>query len=185
MESACLDFLNSEFRDFRGRWVRDDLLQPTWLEAFLVRWNLQVSEAADAPPLDLLLALRTLLQRIVEVLASGNQPSMTDMSALNAYLLNAPLQRHLLQEGQQYRLAMIPLERNWHWVHAEIVASFAELLVKHDPLRLKVCANEHCRYVFYDESKSRTRRYCTIDKCANLVKVRRFRARQRDEPEEI
>ncbi|HTD18809.1 MAG TPA: hypothetical protein VK667_04690, partial [Ktedonobacteraceae bacterium] len=38
MDALCLDFLNSEFRDFRGRWVKDQLLEAGWLEQFLIRW---------------------------------------------------------------------------------------------------------------------------------------------------
>lgn len=180
MESACLDFLNSEFRDFRGRWVRDDLLQPGWLEQFLARWDLQVAVPLEPATLDALQALRALLLRVVDGLVSGDQSSPADLDALNTYLLKVPLVRRLAQAGKQYYLEMMPLKKNWDWVQAEIVASFADLLTNYDLRRIKICANTHCRYVFYDESKSRTSRYCTIDKCANLVKVRRFRARHRN-----
>ena len=50
-------------------------------------------------------------------------------------------------------------------------------LAYHDPKRLKICANTYCRGIFYDESKSRTKLYCTPEKCANLWKARRYRAR--------
>jgi len=43
MDAACIDFMNSEFRDFRGRWVRDDLLQPVRLDRFQARWRLDIS----------------------------------------------------------------------------------------------------------------------------------------------
>src|SRR6185312_7968664 len=179
MDTICLDFINSEFRDFRGRWVRDDLQQPGWLEQFLVKWGLQVDRPPDEATLTTLVALRTLLRSLIEALAEG-QIDEQEQAALNAILLKMPLRHHLVKDTTGYRLEMVPLKKDWDWVQAEIAASFAHLLVDQDRKRLKICANPNCRWVFYDESKSRTRRYCTSDKCANLLKVRRFRARRKN-----
>jgi len=71
MDTICLDFINSEFRDFRGRWVRDDLQRPGWLEQFLVKWGLQVDRPPDAAMLTTLVALRTLLRSMIESLVEG------------------------------------------------------------------------------------------------------------------
>jgi predicted RNA-binding Zn ribbon-like protein len=179
MDTICLDFINSQFRDFRGRWVRDDLQQPDWLEQFLFRWGLQVDHPPDAATLTTLVALRTLLCSMIEALVEG-QITDHDQAALNAVLLKMPLSRRLMKGPKGYQLEMVPLQKNWDWVQAEIAASFAHLLADHDPRRLKICANTNCRWVFYDESKSRTRLYCTPDKCANLLKARRFRARHKN-----
>ncbi|HTK10547.1 MAG TPA: CGNR zinc finger domain-containing protein [Ktedonobacteraceae bacterium] len=176
MDALCLDFINSEFRDFRGRWVRDDLQQPVWMEQFLAKWGLQTASLPDADVLVRLVALRTLLRRMVESLATG-QLASTDLAELNSLLRKGVFSRSLLHAGESYRVELIPLQKDWEWVQAEIAASFAHLLADCDVRRLKICANTHCRWVFYDESKSRTRSYCTADKCANLLKVRRFRAR--------
>ncbi len=179
MDTICLDFINSEFRDFRGRWVRDDLQQPGWLEQFLVKWGLQVDRPPDTATLTTLITLRTLLRSMIEALVEG-QIADHDLAALNAVLLKMPLNRHLVKDIEGYRLEMVPLKKDWDWVQAEVAASFAHLLAYHDPRRLKVCGNTNCRGVFYDESKSRTKLYCTPDKCANLMKVRRFRARHKN-----
>ena len=178
MDSIYLDFINSEFRDFRGRWVRDDLQQPGWLEHFLVKWGLQVDHPPDAATLITLVVLRTFLRSLTEALVEG-QIADHDLAALNAVLLKMPLNRRLVKDSEGYRLDMVPLKKDWDWVQAEIAASFAHVLADHDPKRLKICANTHCRGVFYDESKSRTKLYCTPEKCANLLKARRFRARHK------
>ncbi len=185
MNAASLDFINSEFRDFRGRWVRDDLQRPEWLEQFLMRWGLQIGDPPDSTTMDELMVLRSLLCHIVEALSRG-QISDDDLAALNTILRSAPSIRHLSRDNEingyrKYQLDLVPLKKDWSWVQAEIVASFADLLIQHDSQRLKICQNSNCRWIFYDESKSRTRRYCTVDKCANLMKVRRFRARRRGE----
>jgi predicted RNA-binding Zn ribbon-like protein len=180
MDSICIDFINSEFRDFRGRWVRDDLLQPGWLEHFLVKWGLQIDRPPDAATLTTLVSLRTLLRSMIEALVEG-QIADHDQAALNVILLKMPLNRRLEKDTGGYRLEMAPLKRDWEWVQAEVAASFAHVLVHQDPRRLKICANSNCLGVFYDESRSRTKLYCTPEKCANLMKARRFRTRHKND----
>lgn len=45
--------------------------------------------------------------------------------------------------------------------------------------RLKMCASDECRRVFYDRSKPATRRWCMSDLCGNRMKTRAYRERQR------
>jgi predicted RNA-binding Zn ribbon-like protein len=45
--------------------------------------------------------------------------------------------------------------------------------------RLKMCASEECRRVFYDRSKPGTRRWCQAVLCGNRLKTRAYRERQR------
>lgn len=178
MDSLCLDFLNSDWRDFRGRWREERLLQPEWLEEFLTRWNLQVTEPISPRILNDLLELRTLMRRIVESLRAKSS-AVEDLDTLNSLLHDTPFVYRLLWHNGEYRMEAVPLTRDWRWVMAEIVTSFADLLVRHDSRRLKICENPYCCGIFYDESKSRSKRWCTNDKCANLWKVRRFRTRKR------
>jgi predicted RNA-binding Zn ribbon-like protein len=45
--------------------------------------------------------------------------------------------------------------------------------------RLKMCAAEECRRVFFDRSKPATRRWCMSTLCGNRIKTRNYRERQR------
>jgi predicted RNA-binding Zn ribbon-like protein len=45
--------------------------------------------------------------------------------------------------------------------------------------RLRPCANEDCRSVFWDASKNRSGRWCSMEACGNKAKVRAYRARER------
>jgi predicted RNA-binding Zn ribbon-like protein len=45
--------------------------------------------------------------------------------------------------------------------------------------RMKMCAAEECRRVFYDRSKPATRRWCMSTLCGNRMNTRTYRARQR------
>jgi predicted RNA-binding Zn ribbon-like protein len=43
--------------------------------------------------------------------------------------------------------------------------------------RVKLCAAETCRWAFLDESRNRSRAWCSMDVCGNRAKARAFRAR--------
>ena len=44
--------------------------------------------------------------------------------------------------------------------------------------RLKVCPNDACQWAFYDRSRNRSGRWCTMEVCGNRMKARAFRQRQ-------
>ncbi|MEA2408106.1 MAG: hypothetical protein QOE69_2225 [Thermoleophilaceae bacterium] len=45
--------------------------------------------------------------------------------------------------------------------------------------RLKACPREECEWAFYDRSKNRSGRWCTMESCGNLEKAKAFRERRR------
>lgn len=45
--------------------------------------------------------------------------------------------------------------------------------------RMKVCPSDTCQWAFYDHSRNRSRRWCTMDVCGNRQKSRTFRERNR------
>jgi len=51
-----------------------------------------------------------------------------------------------------------------------------ELLQTADPRRLRRCAAaEGCGWLFYDETRSGSRRWCSMETCGTLEKMRRYR----------
>ncbi len=44
--------------------------------------------------------------------------------------------------------------------------------------RLKLCAEHTCGWVFYDRSKNRSGRWCSMRVCGNRTKIRAYRQRQ-------
>jgi len=176
--NLCLEFLNSEWGDFRGRFRRDQLEQPAWVQDFLKRWGLEVAEPFTAEHLKALVDLRSVLRQIFETLPAG-EPPREALDALNRILLGVPPVRRLVWSPERgYELEEAPAVKDWRWVMTEIAAAFADLLVNSEKKRLKVCQNPYCRGYYYDDTKSGTQRWC-IPQCANLWKARRFRARQR------
>ena len=62
---------------------------------------------------------------------------------------------------------------------ARIVEPFVTELATGDPDRVRVCANDRCAWVFYDESRGGQRRWCEMASCGNRAKAARHRARKK------
>jgi predicted RNA-binding Zn ribbon-like protein len=60
-----------------------------------------------------------------------------------------------------------------------VAQSAAELLTSPMLGRVKVCAGEGCGWVFLDESRNGSRRWCDSRDCGNRERVRRYLARKR------
>jgi predicted RNA-binding Zn ribbon-like protein len=180
LEFACLDLVNSDWHDHRGSGSRREYLDDrAWLTRFADKWGFSEAGEPDGTAVARLKYLRALLREMLEALAEGKRPSARQVSELNSVMGASPTVRVLQASGESYRLELVPKAKDWDWVAAEIAASFAEMVTKHDPTRVRVCANPVCHWVFYDESRNRTRRWCE-NTCANLLKVRRFRERRRN-----
>lgn len=62
---------------------------------------------------------------------------------------------------------------------ARLVEPVAELVAGGRTERLRVCASETCRWVFYDVSRAGKRVWCDMRTCGNRAKARRHRERAR------
>lgn len=179
MEILVVDFLNSEWRDWRGSGTATERLSDSqWVRRFLSRWDLE-GPTPDEQTLHVLIRFRALLQRMVRGLDTGKHPAPEDLDQLNDLLRLAPLSRQVIRTDDEYRVLLLPNATGWDRVIAQVAASFADLLAAGDLRRIKLCQNPNCLWVFYDQSKNRARRWCDDSACGNLDKVRRFRARKR------
>ena len=60
--------------------------------------------------------------------------------------------------------------------------SAVELLTSEDPGRIKVCLGgdgSSCLWLFFDATKNRIRRWCSMEDCGSSAKARRQTARRR------
>lgn len=178
-EFACIDFVNSEFKDHTGSDRRFDRLPLSqWQRAFLDRWKWEAPVPAPADQVAELRRLRSRLRRLLERAPAGKDLDRRAIDYLNP---NLALARFVFKVESPGGLKIVPLRKNWNWVIAELVKSTVELITEKDAGRLKVCANPDCSWMFYDESMNRSRRWCQANYCGNLLKVREFRARRRRE----
>lgn len=60
---------------------------------------------------------------------------------------------------------------------ARLADPLVALVMSGNEDRLRVCANETCRWAFYDTSRTGRRRWCDMATCGNRAKAARHRAR--------
>jgi len=172
-----IGFVNSELFDGRGN--REDRLEDVgWRRAFLERWELPAAEPLSPNDLRDLTALRADVRSMIDAVSAGGQPSGSALQRLDGVLADHPVRFRLRRSVGGPQIEPIPLSSDAADVIAgEVALSTARFLVEKDTRRLKACDNAGCRWVFYDETKNRIRRWCR--QCGNVDRVRRFRERQR------
>jgi predicted RNA-binding Zn ribbon-like protein len=77
------------------------------------------------------------------------------------------------QEGD-WRIEFIARESGLDWLLAAVARSGAEIIAEGNRARLRLCANPHCGMLFYDNSRTRQRRWCSMAVCGNRSKVAAF-----------
>ena len=170
---AWLDFVNSQERDGFGR-MTDHLRNPFWLVNFSHHFHL-ADPPLPAAPLHALADLREFLRRVAEHFAVGRSLSARDLRTLNA-ALRVPARQKLFQHQSGFRTELLPLRSGWPWILSRIAASLADTLTRYDRERVKICANDGCRWAYYDVTKGNMRRWCNDRTCGNRDRVRRARA---------
>jgi predicted RNA-binding Zn ribbon-like protein len=122
--------------------------------------------------------LREAIFRIFHDLGHGAQADDRDVATLNDFLAAALGHRRLARAPGGYGLRFEVVE-DLEAPLWPIAASAAELLVSAGRERVRVCGAEEagCTWLFVDESKNRSRRWCSMSECGNRAKARRHRTR--------
>jgi len=171
--SPWIDLVNSEEYDGFGNFS-DRLDDPAWLESFLRRWHLHPAQAGKAP-LPALKSLRRSLRSVAEALAASDVPDAREIAQINA-VMDVPVRQRLVGGEKERRIEIAPLRSDWDWIFSRIAASAAEAIVAGPESRIRICANDECRWAFYDPTKAKTKRWCSDSTCDNRARVRRARA---------
>lgn len=152
----------------------------------LVAW-LADHELVSAPParsrlereLPAFRELGALVRAAAERLDRGKPPTRAQIAAINRVLRDG-LHHHALRADEDgTRFSMSPVGDELDQARASIAGSLAHYLAEHDLDRLRVCADDTCRWVFVDRSPAGRRRWCDMRTCGNRAKVARHRARAR------
>jgi predicted RNA-binding Zn ribbon-like protein len=126
-----------------------------------------------------LVATRTALRDVAHSVAHDEAPETAAIDQVNRALQSRE-RIELVASGDGVRLGHShvgdPID--------DVLARIAEPIVReigsgHED-RIRICASETCRWLFYDESRSGRRRWCDMATCGNRAKARRHRDRQRD-----
>jgi len=130
--------------------------------------------------------LREAIYRIWVAEAHQEQPPVEDVELLNSVLARALGHQRLEREGDRYAL-------NWRdddtlesilW---RVVKSAAELITSEEAKLVRQCeafATSDCAWLFIDETRNRSRRWCSMASCGNRAKARRHYHRARKRPTE-
>jgi predicted RNA-binding Zn ribbon-like protein len=62
---------------------------------------------------------------------------------------------------------------------AELADPLVRAVGSAESAKARICANDTCRWVFYDSSRTHQRRWCEMSSCGNRAKAARHRARAR------
>jgi predicted RNA-binding Zn ribbon-like protein len=189
----CLDFVNTlawrltesaveylgSYEDLLAWGRQAGLLASDEADALSAWAATHPEEAQDA--LARAVALREATHQVFSAVISGEPQDEGALSALNRELSRA-----------LSRLRVAPAAGNayvWAWDRGggppldrplwPVARSAAELLTSSKLGRVKVCAGEGCGWVFLDESRNASRRWCDSRSCGNRERVREYLARKR------
>jgi predicted RNA-binding Zn ribbon-like protein len=181
--ALCLDFVNT-WGD-RARPESDQLRSFADLLAFAAQAGLVAeprrrelaagtSAVAAAAVCDEALRLRESLYRLFTACARDHACPAQDVATLNAVLEQALA--HLRIEAQSaaatfawsFAPTNLPAAPLW-----PIARSAADLLVSPDLARVTQCDGSGCTWLFLDQSRTRNRRWCSMQSCGNRAKARR------------
>ena len=183
-EHPCLDLVNTEMmidgeltdllRDFGdvARWAEDANLLIAEDVALLSRDDEELALRQTKE-------LRAVLRSLGEGLAEGNAVSPEVVAHINKVLKSRVGFFQLEAAGESFASAFVSPLREPLDVVARLAGVAADFLTRADLSRVKKCGNPACVLLFLDTTKSRTRRWCSMEGCGNRHKVAAHYARRK------
>ena len=154
----------------------DQLDSPEALRRFLTGHGLLgPSEPVDQDDLALAVELREALRAMLRV-NHGEPLDPAALEVVNRAAAALPLQVGFDTEGQP---VLGPGSAGCRGALAALMAGVAQASAQGTWERLKACSAESCQWAFYDRSKNRSGRWCSMQTCGNRTKTRTYRSRRR------
>lgn len=185
----CVDFVNTEVVSHGAPLDRlggiDDLLSwaraaqlvdETALRQLPAGWRSSREAAAllqDAK------ALRAVLRAAVEALATGRPLPADTVPAINHALAAGASTLRLERREGAYTTVREVLDPSPAALLAPIAESAAWLLEHGDRALVRRCENAACIRFFYDTTKNRRRRWCSMDGCGSRAKAAAYYRRRK------
>ena len=121
--------------------------------------------------------LHASLEEIFCALVQKEALSCDWVDSINEVLRITEGHDELLQQNGKWGLEFVAREGGLEWLLAAIARSAAELIAEGPSARLRACSNPACGLFFYDNSRTRRRRWCSMSRCGNRHKVAAFSRR--------
>lgn len=186
----ALDFTNSISRRDSPEKTVEHLNSYNDLVFFARQTNVLVREEAEAlrrkaesqprqaaQILRMAIALREAAFRAFLALAHGKSASTADVKLLDEAAIDALSHRHIIPANgiYEWQWDADPMLERILWPMAESTAS---LLTSRELEKVRECEASDCSWLFLDNSRNHSRRWCTMSACGNREKARRHYRRQ-------
>jgi predicted RNA-binding Zn ribbon-like protein len=124
--------------------------------------------------------LREALFRIFSAVAASERPNSADLALFNREVADAFAHLRVAEGAEGFSWSFCD-EEALVSVLWPVTRSAADVLMKDDPGRVRMCeAPDGCGWLFYDETRNRTRRWCSMKDCGNRAKARRHYAKSKE-----
>jgi predicted RNA-binding Zn ribbon-like protein len=188
--ATCLDFANT--LAYRGssptesldtfadllQWCGDAGSIPPSLVHQLREWlDKHPKRAADL--FSEAIVLREVIYRVFHAVASGANPDEADQDLLNRALRDAPSRTNIQRTAKGFGWRVEESKTSASSMLAPVLWSAGDLLVGPQLTKLRECSNNKCLWLFLDDSKNGTRRWCSMQACGNRAKAHRHYLRQK------
>jgi predicted RNA-binding Zn ribbon-like protein len=156
----------------------DGLLLPADLDDWLAERFPGLTGGASDRELADARGLRDATARLAFAAVDGASPDPDDVDTLNLFAATPDVPPALAGGRRQAGAGRLRLGQALASVARDGVRLFDETgFGGGDDSRLRRCANPLCGLVYRDESRARSRRWCSMQRCGNRAKVRAHRAR--------
>jgi predicted RNA-binding Zn ribbon-like protein len=125
------------------------------------------------------LALRSALREGAERMAAGKPAGDGMVRAVNRVLAARPAVTRVVRSGRGYVTRDEAMTEAAIHLLLPVAESAARFLTRGDPALVRRCDGEHCVLHFYDATKNRTRRWCSMDGCGSRAKAAAYYRRRR------
>ena len=161
--------------------ARTDLLDtPSSLGSWLVRSGiLSAVGKLDQHDLDRALTVREGFRQLL-LAHAGHQADPDLVEELNSALAGAPLGVRFGPAGDRNFVAAGTTDLDE--ALGRLLAAVDDAITAGVWTRLKVCAKDTCRWAYYDGSRNRSGRWCSMTDCGNQVKMKRAYAARTQRP---
>jgi predicted RNA-binding Zn ribbon-like protein len=184
-EDLCLDYANT--RSWRGSEAPTERLSHVadllaWIERTtgvssramrpIETWSREHPDAA-VELFKEAIATRETIYRVFSCLAADESVGERDFGVLRTAIAAAPARTELARSNGRHAWRIDDPRPSAPHLLAPVLWSAGDLLLNAERRRIRRCANEDCLWLFLDESKSGTRRWCDMASCGNRAKARR------------
>ncbi len=121
------------------------------------------------------LALRAAVYRLARAQVDGTEAQADDIDTVNLFAATPDIPPAIDGGHRQAGRGRVRTGQALSTIARDAV----HLLSHNDDGRIRECDADNCQLVFYDESRTNNRRWCSMQRCGNRAKVKAFRAKEK------